>query len=642
MFSPIAVWGSSRSRLLDLDFTQPAQQSFPTTATGVLSGRTASYIWTFEETSGNFTDELNSEALVVAGGVEYANTAVGFWNGSDAFSKKAVETDGSNNDPFAHASGTFLDLGTTDSLAVLIVWRTVRPLADHQTLFQKRGTGAGIGYEMRMDSSGYTRWVIVDDAANTFTCGDSSTGNTHDDGAWHVACGIIDRTNNELRFITDTGTDTTDISTMGDISNTGVTFGVGKRAGSMQDVQIAYCAVFEGAEAEAITQSDIDAFWTHGSVNTDPVISYDRDSTVRPIIGYEPGFGVRVATYGAHQFAHGYNENFSHASQLGAVVEDDETNLLTHSCQPSGWTRPTVSMSADVEEDPSGTNIAYWAWSTVGDNEQFYQDATTTADKDITLSFFVKTAVSNHADCRLIAHDGTSEIDSTSFTTTDEWQRVQLTVNHPGTTTRFIVELGLQGTSYAIATWGFQMEYGSKASSFIYTESSTASRVQPQLHVTESTPGEYVNPEAGEARIATCGLIDRGGYSLQTGLFGWLDDAGTSKDRVDAYVLLYAGERAYVGHWDSAETGLGHISCFPTTPDWESFQTTQYRWDANNDFWSGYHRTVHTHGDTVYDEASGWTTTSLVKNIRIGAVPGYPTARSTNGLISRFTIFDAA
>src|SRR3990172_7591537 len=84
--------------------------------------------------------------------------------------------------------------------------------------------------------------------------------------------------------------------------------------------QIAYVAVFEGANAEGFALADLRAFWRHSRIPAD--VAQQRLSYTSASMGSEPGFGARVGFFGLvnagdlYGYAYAHKPEFVHASKF--------------------------------------------------------------------------------------------------------------------------------------------------------------------------------------------------------------------------------------------------------------------------------------------------------------------------------------
>ena len=131
---------NSRLRL-DYNFEEPTQQAFPTDPTAILAGSTASEIWRFEETSGNFFSDVTGRQAAATGQVA-RNKGVGLWNGTDMFSKGCFSAHANTSYVTVAGAGstTYFDLGAGDSGAVLIVYRIYQWNTSGKRLWHKGTT----------------------------------------------------------------------------------------------------------------------------------------------------------------------------------------------------------------------------------------------------------------------------------------------------------------------------------------------------------------------------------------------------------------------------------------------------------------------------------------------------------------------
>jgi len=502
-FAPIAFWqeaaAAGANLLLDLDFTEPNQQSFTASSTGVISGSTAEDIWLCDETSGNLVGEVNSRELAATGSVVRDYRAAGFYDGTDCYSKPCYSSY-SNNSWFA-ATGTgaadYLN-STSGSVAVLIVYRVM--VSNTIAIYPIDNGTSGQSYNVRTLSGGTLR----------FTFGDGTSSDILDsvgaaaDGAWHCTMLQFDRTANLARLFHDFDTEqTASISGYGDIGDpsNGIRFG---RASSNNVMQVAYIAAFTGGDAE-ISEADFQAFWTHAQINTTPTVTYSRSSAAFSDVGSESGFGVRVAGWTEDNLPVGHNSGFSHASKLGASFYDSVTNLVTYSYElgNAAWTKTNVSAAAKNGEAPDGSRTATKLTASAANG--YVQSATYTVavNDDTTASAYIRRNGAGDVTGRIIIYDvsGAAEEASTAFTATSEWQRFRVH-NANAASTSQAIRIEIDNNTEAIDVWGVQAEEGiDTVTPYIPTTSAAATRSDPACTLTNTGGNTYYKSDAGELAV---------------------------------------------------------------------------------------------------------------------------------------------
>ena len=440
---------------LGLDFTAPVVQSKPSTATGVIPGRTASYIFRCEESSGagGITDELQSETLTASGSPLTGQTAVGLFDGTDAYSYKAVEA--SATGLYSSSGSSFLDLGASDSLAVLLVFRMGAEASTSGKLVEKRG--GGVGYEVGFNGSGL--YLLCDDGPDLATTQVAGDGR---DGAWHCLLAVIDRNAGAAAIYTDSSNDSATLAAVGSLTN-GDTFDIG----GTDTLQVAYCAVFEGTEAEGLGQSDLDAFWTHATDPTGKLTTYSRSGALTDVVYDDATDGLYMTTYSADQYALGWHSAITGGAGFGLRCNAAATNLHAHSHKSENWTEAggVSAASADLGDSPRGFREAR-LFTAASDNDWIGDTVTTSAETEYSHSIVLQRkagAGGTTITGRLIQYDavGAAEVDSTSFTLDhDKRVRIDLTATTNVGQTSTSVRLELDTSGVEVWHWGLTTKTG--------------------------------------------------------------------------------------------------------------------------------------------------------------------------------------
>jgi len=476
--------GSFPHLKLDMDFRTPQSVTKCSTAASVASalGVTTSHvkeIWLCDETSGSLVGEVNGYTLSPFSSVAYNRTAVGLYNGTDFSSLKAVESVDGANGYFQDADKTHLDDDGVTSRAIFFVFRTVgdTPITSAQGILNKGSTKY---YKVQWTSSGGLNPVLYDGT----TVKSAPTSKSYNDGGWHYACIVINRTDNTMKLFTEFETTSVDISAVGSVSDPAVGFVIMPPT-QTNGLQFAYMVAIEGSSAEDITKSALDSFWPHAqdpqpNTPTSPnFTTYSRSSLVQPIVEDDATFGVRVAPYGVDQFAHAYNANFSHSSKVGMLSEEARTNLCLYSedFTDASWTTSNASVTANQAEAPDGSYTADSISASA--NAGYVQQAiTTSASTAYAQTVFLKRNSASDVAGRLVMYDisNGAELAATSFTATSKWQRIKVLASTiaGGISTGLRIEITTSGDS--IYVWGAQLEAGAYATSYIHTISATATR----------------------------------------------------------------------------------------------------------------------------------------------------------------------
>lgn len=487
--------------LLSLNFREPNTQERPAEP---ISGASATAVWRFDEASGNFVDEVASAALTPAA-VSQDVTLVGPYNGTDTYSLKGARMTSTASRAEA-GSSAFLDQ-TTGSFASLLIFRSIDPDGNGaHSLFGKQELTSTAGYNVVLYGSTRTRTFLRDGSGNQVSLNHDGDFN---DGAWHYVAFVVDRTAQVIRMYSDVTsvTTSTTISGVGSVTNT-YDYRVGRTAtysGALVDV--AYNAVWEGAQVEAFTQSDFDSVFRHGTVpdGASALDTYTRASACAPIVGNESGFGVRVCTYGSGQFAHAYHSAFDHTSDLGMLVEPQGTNLLLYSefdASETGWTNQGSAwdtFDGAGATAPDGTTTAILLDNANGDRGKLRSSAVNfTGGVAHTVSFFGRSDEGTPPGVAIFFDGVEYDEATTGITLTGDWARYSYTFTPSGSNAA--LELRNTGPT-SMEIWGVQLEEGSVATSYIRTSGASASRVVCEPSVSNMNTNGWINNDAGEVSI---------------------------------------------------------------------------------------------------------------------------------------------
>jgi len=649
---PVAFFrGAFIELLLDLDFREPAQQAFPDQAGSVIPGRTASEIWLCDETSGNLIGEVASTALVPTTSPHQGRTSVGFYDGTNTYNKKCVAFDDATNQKFLAASATPFDAPTT-SIAVLLVFR-LHPSSTTLYLFGKRQTTPPHGYWITTQTGGRITWGWSGEDSGTVSGAVQDAAYDYQDDAWHAALTMIDRNTGDVKLFTDQGSDSGTIAGTIDLTST-VGFSLGASRTQGAKVDIAYCAIFEGADAEGLGQSDLDAFWTHATQNTTPELdTYTRASLACPIVGDDSSYGDRVGKYGPGQFASGYNSVHTHASKLGIFVEDAATNLCKGSEEAATGTDyvdiGTPTSVANANEAPDGTQTMNTI-AAAGGVEGRKQTITVLAETDYAWSLFAgrgDTGVNAFGDVEIFDVTNTAVIGSAAlaldFNVDDKVRRNETTFTTPAGCVSIEFRLKVDDGS-KIAEWGWQLEINvggnlnEGATTYIPTPTgASATRIKTDVVLLNAGGNTYHNPVAGEVESISAASLDNDASDGYVWMIG-----NPLNDRL---VLKYQGtsgvnDRPNFVHWDSS--AVIKVTKTVTSPATSHHlgHTVRYRWDSVDelDEHAGENWDIHVNGVRTAGAAVTWTAGNNADKIRLGFVTGG--AQYLNGTIARIRIWN--
>jgi hypothetical protein len=209
----------------------------------------------------------------------------------------------------------------------------------------------------------------------------------------------------------------------------------------------------------------------------DPRITFSRaDATARATFINSLGY-VETVPSGQPQAPRFTFSETSIGTPRGLLLEAPATNLLHYSqnADPANspfniwWVAAAgATVSSTTQTDPSNQSSAsrcVLGTSTVG---RVYNVQTTTAGTTYTFSFYAKSISGTTA--LYIWHFSSATGNFTAQTITTEWKRYSITIL--GRAGGGFLELGISNLSASAATvdiWGFQLETGSQASSYIRT-----------------------------------------------------------------------------------------------------------------------------------------------------------------------------
>lgn len=621
--------------LLDLDFSTPTVQSFPDTAfaLSLVVGADATSIYNFEEASGDALDLVASNDLSPNNSPLQNRTATGLWDGTDFVSKKAIEiTDGTIND-FRSASSSVFDYDASTSFAFLFVFRMSPDQTGSQSLLSN--WSGGVGYDILTSAAGLLQFNI-DDGANTGSRNVSGV----QDGAWHCALVVCNRTTNLLHSYTDTGESTDDdISSVGSLSNGGL-FKIGPWTSSRQGhFQMAYLAVFEGAEAESLDANTITSFWKHATDPTGELTTIDRDCLISV-----PLSATTVGHFAPDQLPIGYHPAFS--SGYGLYCNNALTNYLPYSEDLTQWTTGgSVTVTESDADAPDGFLGADTISKTAGTQYGSIWDttATLTAGQIYTVSAWVKRNSGSGPSIEVRDSGDTQEYASRhlSLLEVDTWTRVALHFVADATAgAAYLIRLrpspGALAETASASFWGVEVkagyvynEVGAGAGPYIRTTGSSESLVESNYRVADVLPTD------------TARLVADFVYELGTGNDQFIFDTESNTDRRSAWIneSTPGFEGEFRDDGDSAWFTVGSAS--DTSVEDTVYQLIA-RWDIDaGDFPDGSSYTATYHIDGASQQTADTDTTSAseaVRDILVGR--SFSSGYSLDGFIQSIKVYD--
>lgn len=176
---------------------------------------------------------------------------------------------------------------------------------------------------------------------------------------------------------------------------------------------------------------------------------------------------------------------------LGLLIEEARTNILLHSENMSAWfVGSGSSVTANQAVAPDGTTTADRVQhGSVGSS--YLQQNVTTPGVTYTISIYAKAVTPGTNDQFTFQLGLTSNI----FTATDKWQRFTFTDTAFGTS--IYLNNGNDNFATDVYFWGAQIEEGDFATSYIATDSSTATRAADLAQITGTNFSSFYNTTEG-------------------------------------------------------------------------------------------------------------------------------------------------
>jgi len=234
------------------------------------------------------------------------------------------------------------------------------------------------------------------------------------------------------------------------------------------------------------------------SISTKNLITFTRASSGT----YVDSQGViRTATTNEPRFDH----NPTTGESLGLLVEEQRTNLLQRSqeFQGSGWVRGGLTVTADQEIAPDGTQTADTCTLT-SSGHALYTFVSVAQSTTYTFSFYAKRGTGTTA-TYAITNDsagGASIVANTSYysqTSSSAWTRIVVTFTTPVGCTSIgaFLQRDSGSSSGTMFFWGAQLEAGAFPTSYIPTTTATVTRSADVASITGSNFSSWYNQTEG-------------------------------------------------------------------------------------------------------------------------------------------------
>lgn len=388
------------------------------------------------------TDNLTAKAGF-AGYWKHQNTAVGFWDGSSFFNKKCIVASGGSQNTRMEAANVNIHSPGVASFGLFVIYNIFRPVpATACSLFGSKSSAASQGFFVNSDGG-----LSIEEAGGLNAAVNASFSNNYLAGGWRYLYLDINRSTNIVRVLSPYDASANiDITGWGAINNQIVfAFGAGYPTQKSHHFQLAYAAIWKGAQAETLSANwaaNEPLLWTHGraGLTNVPVTPSTLESqSVHTHIGYEAGFGERYAGWNGlnnieAQLAYEYNPALSRSNKIGVATRSQGRNFVTHwDTFGSSWTIAAGASGFDINEPPTGCSRYDTPKLTTAGVDALARHANmgVAAGTDIWAAgccYRRATGEAADVDCKLILYDVTNgaEISSVALTATAEWQWVQM------------------------------------------------------------------------------------------------------------------------------------------------------------------------------------------------------------------------
>ncbi len=520
----------SRDRIatLDLDLTTPSVQVLPSTvaAATAICGRTFAEIWKFTAASGNQAG-TGANTFAVLHAPRYQATFP-VWDGSSMIGTDAIEFAGGDTLRYM----TFLNAAAydlTQSLTWVFYGRLLRAPSGTRGWLGKKAGYNQVGYDVWITTTGRPE-LNVGDGTTTASAVAPASGTAEVDGfadgspQWWAFKMNLTTGKAQILGLRAAGAEVT-MPAGSKVSASAFRLGGSPYLFDCELLQIAWCGVLTGAEAEAFDLAALNRLDTTARVPT-AFARYDRKSTCSPRVAYEPGFGERVqhlhgsaqstglvhvphlfhpaATISPHQLGVYLSRGLCETTGRQKRNLFTRTDDLTH----ADWTKITMTATAGVGasafEDPSGFTGATLLTATAG-NARIYQTKAVESNQVHYHSVFVRRAGGADVAIKLRAVDADTAtvIGLVSATATSEWTRVAVVSQFTSVNVRYELEIVDNGAAiyatFAQLERGLLTEYQTQRGTLVDRAASN--------YYIDNAAG-YYDPRCGRVELVAFSYID--------------------------------------------------------------------------------------------------------------------------------------